>query len=143
MKHAKAATASIHAVSDVRRALLNAVGVLLLAAGPVLPSFHLATSPHRYCALHRTFEGIRRPPSAPPERGSRKQRGSEDDEHVTCLLAALMLQLVEHEPGAAALDPWAPLPVAQAVASRRTWPRGPIDLVFLAPKNSPPMSAQS
>lgn len=121
-----------------RQTMLGVIGVAILAVGPVLPSFHLATSPHRYCVVHHAFEGI---PQSPVESGQRRPRrgpGDSEGEHKTCLLATLMLQLVKHEPCLVDCSPPTVQRVSRAIPLKTSWPSGPIALVFLAPKTSPP-----
>jgi hypothetical protein len=120
----------------MRRVLINIVGFLVLAAGPALPYFHLTTSPHRFCPQHRSFEVVHhRPWQPPPPEDSRRP---DDDDHETCLIATLILQLIDHRP--------APTPLAQRPAPHVNSPAMPPhlsllrkrDVVALAPKTSPP-----
>lgn len=123
------------------RVLINIAGFLVLAAGPALPYFHLTTSPHRFCSQHRSFEVVHRRPPQQPAPEDNKRPGEDDsdhDDHETCPLATLILQLVNHRQ--------APTPLAQRptpyVNSPAMSPHLSLplkrDVVILAPKTSPP-----
>jgi hypothetical protein len=120
------------------RALIHIVGILVLAAGPVLPYFHLTTSPHRFCPHHGNFELVHTQPEPPqpPENG--RQPGDKDQDHEICLIATLILQLVNHRSEGT--------PLAHQPEPRRDRSPRPLHLplhrernvVTLAPKTSPP-----
>ncbi len=122
----------------MRQALIHMVGILVLAAGPVLPYFHLTTSPHRFCPTHRSFELVHPHPEAPSSPEDSRQPTDENNDHETCLIATLILQLVNHRSEGT--------PLSQQPEPRRDRPAEPLhlplhrerDVVTLAPKTSPP-----
>jgi len=126
----------------MRRALIHLVGVLVLAAGPALPYYHLTTSPHHFCPQHRVFEvGHRQPPQPSDPLDDRSPDDSDRDgdrEHKDCPLATLILQLVNHRQAGTTL--------AQQSAPRLDRPAAPLhlplhrerDVTTMAPKTSPP-----
>lgn len=122
----------------MRRALIHIVGILVLAAGPALPYFHLTTSPHRFCPTHGNFELAHPHPQAPTSPEDRRRPQDENNDHETCLIATLILQLVNHRSEST--------PLTQLPEPRRHRPAEPLhlplhrerDVVTLAPKTSPP-----
>ncbi len=127
----------------MRRLVVTIAGVLLLSAGPVLPSFHLATSPHRYCVTHRAFETAPSHPDHPQDPAEPNKPGDQPEQHETCLLATLLLQLVHPSPQVALSDE-RPAPYVDRPATLIRTPMQPrLHVVFLAPKNSPPGPAQA
>jgi len=122
----------------MRRALIHIIGVLVLAAGPALPYFHLTTSPHRFCPEHGNFELVHQLPQKPYSPDDHRRPQDEDNDHETCLIATLILQLVNHRSEGT--------PLSQQPEPRRDRPAEPLhlplhrerDVVTLAPKTSPP-----
>ncbi len=122
---------------NMRRFLVQTLGMLVLVGGPTYPYIHLAEVPHRYCPIHGTFEKI---PYHYDESGrqvpDRPLGGDKDDEHEKCFIAALTLSAVHTGPtdhlGIAAHSVIADAPLLQVAVL--PW----FDVLRLAPKASPP-----
>ena len=116
----------------MRQYLANALMLLVLVAGPVYPYIHLTLKPHRYCPRHHTFEKV----AATNHR--RAPNRDKDEPHDKCPIAALVLV-----PVTSSVDPHFSAGPCARFQSRATAPDlsrrpGIIELLAVAPKQSPP-----